>query len=53
MKKELYGKARDGKDVILYTVENKNGMEMTVMNFGAILYSVIVPDKDGDRKSVV
>ena len=53
MKKELYGKTRDGKDVILYTVENKNGMSMTVMNFGAILYSVIVPDKDGNKQDVV
>jgi len=53
MKKELYGKARDGKDVILYTVENKNGMSMTVMNFGAILLNVIVPDKDGNKQDVV
>ncbi len=53
MKKELYGKTRDGKDVILYTVENKNGMSMTVMNFGAILHSVIVPDKDGNKQDVV
>ena len=48
MKKELYGKTRDGKDVFLYTVENKNGMEMSVMNFGAILVKVVVPDKDGN-----
>lgn len=53
MKKELYGKAHDGKDVYLYTVENKNGMEMTVMNFGAILVNVIVPDKDGNKQDVV
>ena len=42
MKKELYGKTKDGKEVILYTVENKNGMEMSVMNYGAILVNVIV-----------
>ena len=52
MKKELYGKTRDGKDVFLYTVENKNGMEMSVMNFGAILVNVVVPDKDGNKTDV-
>ena len=52
MKKELYGKTRDGKDVFLYTVENKNGMEMSVMNFGAILVKVVVPDKDGNKQDV-
>lgn len=53
MKKEFYDKTRDGKDVILFTVENKNGMAMTVMNFGAILLKVIVPDKDGNKQDVV
>lgn len=53
MKKEFYGKTRDGKDVFLYTVENKNGMEMSVMNFGAILVNVIVPDKEGKKQDVV
>lgn len=53
MKKELYGKTRDGKDVFLYTVTNKNGMEMSVMNFGAILVNVVVPDKDGNKTDVV
>lgn len=53
MKKELYGKTTDGKDVFQYTVTNKNGMEMTVMDFGAILLNVIVPDKNGAKKDVV
>ena len=53
MRKEFYAKTRDGKDVYTYTVENKNGMSMTVMNFGAILLNVIVPDKDGNKQDVV
>ncbi len=53
MKKELYGKTHDGKEVYTYTVENKNGMSMTVMDFGAILLNVIVPDKDGNKQDVV
>lgn len=53
MKKEVYGKTLDGKEVILYTVENKNGMSMSVMNYGAILVNVVVPDKDGNKQDVV
>lgn len=53
MKKELYGVTKEGKEVHRYTVVNKNGMEMTVMDFGAILTNVIVPDKDGNKRDVV
>ena len=53
MRKELYGITKDGKEVHLYTVVNKNGMEMTVMDFGAILVNVLVADKDGNKRDVV
>ena len=53
MKKELYGITEDGKEVHQYTVVNKNGMEMTVMDFGAILLNVMVTDQDGNKKDVV
>ncbi len=53
MKRELYGVTKDGKEVHQYTVENKNGMEMTVMDFGAILLRAIVPDKVGNKRDVV
>lgn len=53
MKKELYGVTKEGKEVYQYTIENKNGMEMTVMDFGAILTRVIVPDQNGNKQDVV
>lgn len=53
MKKELYGITEDGKEVHQYTVVNKNGMEMTVMDFGAILLNVMVTDQDGNKRDVV
>ena len=37
----------------LYTFENKNGMVMEVTDFGATLYALIVPDKDGNPCDVV
>lgn len=53
MVKELYGQTKEGQDVYAYTFENKNGMEMTVLDFGANLLKVIVPDKDGVKRDVV
>lgn len=47
MKKRSFGEAT------LYTFENKNGMVMEVTDFGATLYSVLVPDEDGDLIDVV
>ena len=53
MKKSIFGKTKEGKDVTLYTLENKNGMEISVLDFGAILHSVMLPDKDGGKTDVV
>ncbi len=40
-------------EATLYTFENKNGMVMEVTDFGATLYSLLVPDKDGNLCDVV
>ena len=29
----------------LYTIRNKNGLSVTLMNYGAIMHSFVVPDK--------
>lgn len=42
-----------GKDVIATTLENKNGCKAEILNFGGILHSLIVPDKDGKFLDVV
>lgn len=52
MKKELFGKTKDGKDVFTYTMSNQNGMAITVMNFGAILKNIFVPDKTGKVRDI-
>ena len=51
--KELFGKTRDGKEVYAYTIANKNGMSICVINFGAILKNVFVPGKKGRTDDVV
>lgn len=39
--------------VNLYTLKNKNGMEVCITNFGGRIVSVMVPDKNGNMKDVV
>ena len=50
---ELFGKTRDGKEISLYTITNANGMSASVMNYGAILVKLFVPDKKGKTADVV
>lgn len=51
--KRLFGKYPDGRDVTLYTITNSKGMQIAVSDLGAALVSVVVPDKNGDKKDVV
>ena len=53
MKKQGFGTTKDGKEALLYTLSNKNGMEISVTDYGAHLVSVLVPDKDGKKRDVV
>lgn len=46
-------KTRSFGNATMYTFENKNGMVMEVTDFGATLYSLIVPDKDENPIDVV
>lgn len=41
----------DGRPVNLYTLANASGMEAAITNYGGIIVSLKVPDRD--RKSVV
>ena len=41
------------KPVKLYTLKNKNGMEVCITNFGARIVSIMAPDKNGKMTDVV
>jgi aldose 1-epimerase len=43
----------DGKQVGLYTLRNKHGMEVRLTNYGARIEQVLVPDRDGRLGDVV
>ena len=53
IKKELFGKMPDGREVDIFTVTNKNGVEVRIMSYGGIIVSIKVPDKQGRTGDVV
>ena len=53
VEKQCFGKTEQGQEITLFNVTNKNGVVMKVTDFGAILVSVLVPDRDGEWKDVV
>jgi aldose 1-epimerase len=53
MKKEVFGTTADGKTVNIYTLKNSKGMEVKITNFGGIVVSISVPDKNGKFDDVV
>lgn len=48
-----FGKTNEGKVVEMYTVTNKNGACMKLITYGAILQSLLVPDRNGELADVV
>lgn len=51
--KELYGKMPDGREVYRYTLENKNGMKMKVLNYGGVVTELWTPDRNGCFTDVI
>lgn len=51
--KELFGKLEDGREVYLYTLTNISGASVKIMNLGATIVSINVPDKKGNFADVV
>ena len=43
----------DGKKVSLYTLTNKNGVQVKITNYGGIVTSWITPDKNGAKSDIV
>ena len=53
MSKRLFGTTKKGEEVFAFTLTNSKGMSAEVINYGAILTKLCVPDKAGDVKDVV
>jgi len=52
LKKENFGKLPNGTEVELYTLTNKNGVEVKITNYGATVTSIKAPDKNGKFEDV-
>ena len=52
VQQERFG-AREERPIILYTLKNSHGVEVRAMNYGGIIQSIRVPDRDGKFADVV
>ncbi|HVZ96408.1 MAG TPA: aldose epimerase family protein [Chitinophagaceae bacterium] len=52
IKKQDWGTV-DGKPVYLYTLTNASGNGVTITNYGGTVTSFIVPDKNGNKSSII
>jgi len=48
----LFGTTPDGQDVALYTLSNTHGLRATIIEYGAILVSLDVPDRHGQLADI-
>lgn len=53
VKKNAFGKTKDGEPVDRYVLTNANGMEAAITNYGGIVVSLKVPDRSGKLADVV
>ena len=49
--KRSFGKMKDG-EVHIYKLVNDNGVEVEIINYGGIIVSISVPDKNGKFRDV-
>ncbi len=52
MSKQYFDTTKDGAEVSKYTIENANGMQAVLTDFGATVVDLLVPDRDGNMVDV-
>ena len=48
IEKSKFGKTADGAEIYQYTLSNSNNMTVKIINYGGIVRSILVPDKNGN-----
>jgi aldose 1-epimerase len=51
IEKQLFG-SYQGRDIYQFTLENANGMQIKIMDFGATITSITIPDSNGKPVSI-
>lgn len=50
---KLFGLMPNGESILTYKIENKNGMQLQIINYGATITSLKIPVKNGEIIDVV
>ena len=53
IEKKAFGKTKEGINVDQYILKNRNGMEISTINYGGIITSWKTKDRDGNYKDIV
>ncbi len=53
IEKRSFGKVLNGQEVYLFTIKNKNNMQIKLTNFGATMVSIITPKINGKERDVI
>jgi aldose 1-epimerase len=53
IEKKLFGNLNDGTEVYEFTLTNPGGMRVKIINYGAIVMSIEVPDRNGKLGDVI
>ena len=48
IKVEKINKIIDNKEIYIYSLSNENGLTARIMNYGGVILSLDIPDKNGD-----
>jgi aldose 1-epimerase len=52
VEKEKFGTV-DGKEIDIFTLTNQSGTRVRIINYGAIVVSLLMPDRDGNLADIV
>jgi aldose 1-epimerase len=53
VQKKVFGLTKEGKEAYLFTIMNEKGMKIQLTNYGAILVSAFVENREGVLKDIV
>ncbi len=53
IEKQLFGTMPGGREIFRYTLRNNHGMEVDIINYGAIITSIRMPGRNNDPGDVV
>lgn len=53
MEKRIFGKTKEGQKCYVYTLENSKGLKVNLLDLGAAIQGIIVPDERGGYVNIV